>query len=315
MPKVQRSPPPTAATPALQSQTESDSSVGVPGESRKVTARSKRQRVEVSPQASTDFDQFSLQNFKQDIMTMLNNWKTDQDATLSKLVADIASLKTQCTDIQKVNVEIENSITFMNAKFDEINEKVRRLEIERNVNSDYILSLERQLEELQQRSRSSAMEVRNVPEKDHESESDLIAIVKKLAATLKINIQDHDIRDIYRRPGKPGTTKVIVTEFNSVRMKEDVITSVRRFNKDRPVPDKLNYEHFGITGHKKPIFVDEYLPYSTRKLLFRAREFAKTHNFKFCWTAKGRVLLRKDSNAKYIYVKTEQCLSKLSNQS
>lgn len=248
-------------------------------------------------------------------MTMLNNWKTDQDATLSKLVTDIASLKTQCTDIQKVNVEIENSITFMNAKFEEINDKVRRLETERKVNSDYILSLERQLEELQQRSRSSAMEVRNVPEKDHETKSDLIVIVKKLAATLNIYLQDNDIRDIHRRPGKPGTIKTIVTEFNSVQLKEDFITSVRRFNKDRQVPDKLNYEHLGITGHKKPIFVEEYLPYSTRKLLFRAREFAKTHNFKFCWTAKGRVLLRKDSNAKYIYVKTEQCLSKLSNQS
>lgn len=50
-------------------------------------------------------------------MMMLRNWKTEQDATLSKLVTDINSLKTQWTNIQKVNTEIKNSIAFMNCQF------------------------------------------------------------------------------------------------------------------------------------------------------------------------------------------------------
>lgn len=311
MPKVQRSPPVTKPTP---SQAESDSSVGAPGESRKTTTRTKRLRGEASPHAATDIEQADLQKFKQELMTMLNTWKTEQDATLSRLVADITSLKSQCTNIQKVNKEIESSMTFMNAQFEQIKDKVCRLETERDTNRDYILSLEKQLGELQQRSRSSAMEIRNLPEKEHETERDLISTVKKLAASLEITFQDRDIRDIYRRPGKPGSTKAIVTEFNSVQVKEEIIASVRRFNKNRQISDKLNGEHVGLTGNKIPIFVDEYLPYSTRKLLFRAREFAKTHDYKFCWTSKGKVLLRKDSNARYIHIKTDQCLCNLSNK-
>lgn len=50
----------------------------------------------------------------------------------------------------------------MNAQFEEIKEKVCRLQVDRNLNRYYISSLEKQLEELQQRSRSSAMKDRNV---------------------------------------------------------------------------------------------------------------------------------------------------------
>lgn len=122
---------------------------------------------------------------------------------------------------------------------------------------------------------------------------DLIAIIKRVTTTLEITLPDQDIRDIYRRPGQPEIVKVIMTEFNFVKLKEDFFTSVRRFNRDRQVSDKLNYEHVGIVGNKGPIFVDADLPYSTRKLFFRACEFAKTHDYKFRWTAKGKVLLRK----------------------
>lgn len=63
---------------------------------------------------------------------------------------------------------------------------------ERNTNTDYISSLEKQMEELQQRSRSSVIEVRNIPENEHETKRDLINVVKNLAHlrkyTFKIRI-------------------------------------------------------------------------------------------------------------------------------
>lgn len=315
MPKTAYSPPPSprkqTQTQNIQSLSESDSSSkGKLDQNRKVSARSKRLRLESSPQA-TEGEQRNFNEFKNELMMMLNTWKAEQSATLSKLVSDVAAVKTQCSEIQKSNSEIEASMSFMNTQFEEIKQRIERLEMEKQQNRQYLIGLEKHLEELQQLSRCSSIEVRNVREKDKETESDLIHIIKTLGNTLDVTFHENDIRDIYRRPGKPGTTKTIVAEFNSVLLKNNFLASSRRFNRSHQGPEKLNYEHIGLVGAKQPIYVDEHLPYSTRKLLFQARDFAKKQDFKFCWISNGRVLLRKDSNSKFIHVKTESCLTNL----
>lgn len=303
------SPPASPPKPKTQSHSESDSSsMDKTEQNRKMSTRSKRLRMESSPQA-TEGDNNNFNEFKKELMLMLNTWKAEQSATLSKLVSDVAALKTQCSEIQKSNSEIEASMTFMNAQFDEMKDRIARLELEKKENRDYMILLEKQFEELQQQSRSSSIEVRNVPEKDKEVESDLVRITQALGTTLDVKFSETDIRDIYRRPGKAGTTKSIVVEFNSVQLKNNLLAASRRFNRSRQGSEKLNYEHTGVVGDKRPIYIDEHLPYSTRKLFFHTREFAKKHEFKFCWISNGRVLLRKDSNSKFIHVKTESCLN------
>ncbi|CAH0397247.1 unnamed protein product [Chilo suppressalis] len=276
MPKVQRTPP--ASPPRAQSESDS-SAVDKVVETRKIPIRSKRLRVEGSPQTKFD-DQGVLQEFKNDLMVMLRAWKAEQDETLSKLVTDIAYLKSQCAEIQKSNSDIENSISFMNAQHEEFKEKIATLETEKRENRAFMTGLQKQFEELHQLSRPSSIEIRNVPEKDKESEGELISLVKKLGTTLDITIQDNDISDIYRRPGKPGTVKAIVTEFNSVQVKNNLLASSRRFNKDRSNSSRFSCEHFGMVDDKRPVYVDEHLPYSVH---YRANTISSnllvTHNY------------------------------------
>jgi hypothetical protein len=239
--------------------------------------------MESSPHGP-ECDQTNFTEFKQELLSMFSTWRVEQSGTLSKLVADVAALKTQCSEIHKSNLEIEASITFINVQFEEMKERITKLEIERNQNRDCLISLEKQLEELKQLSRSSSIEVRNVPDKDKEVESDLVNIIQTIGTTFDVRLQEHDIRDIYRRPGKPGTTKTIVAEFNSVQMKNKFLDSSRRFNRSHQGPEKLNCEHIGLVGNKRQIYVDEHLPYSIRKLLYHSREFARKNDFKFCWS-------------------------------
>jgi septal ring factor EnvC (AmiA/AmiB activator) len=162
MPKVQRTPPASPSKAAnIQSQSESDSSsIDKQEPSRKVTTRSKRLRMESSPHGP-ECDQTNFTEFKQELLSMFSTWRVEQSGTLSKLVADVAALKTQCSEIHKSNLEIEASITFINVQFEEMKERITKLEIERNQNRDCLISLEKQLEELKQLSRSSSIEVRN----------------------------------------------------------------------------------------------------------------------------------------------------------
>ncbi|CAH0406162.1 unnamed protein product [Chilo suppressalis] len=309
----------TTSPPSLSEQAQPDSdssSLSLPDESRNVTVNSKYVHEDTPPQVNAGTSQDNLQDLKKELllaMMMLGSWKTKKETNLSKLLSDVAEFKTQCEEIQRSNNQIEDSITFLYAQYVEMKEKLRSIEMETITSKQCMMKLENLLNESQVVSRSSSIEVRNVPEVKNESVRDLLTIIKKLGATLDIAIHDKDVRDIYRRPGNPEKTKPIIVEFSFVGMKESFLASARRFNRHRQVSEKLNHEHIGMIGNKRPIYVVEHLLLSTSKLYFQARQFSKKNGYKFCWTDKGRILLREDTNSKFIHVKSEQCLFNLLN--
>lgn len=318
MPKVQRTPPASPSLATAQSHSEPDlASLDEAAAALNVTSRTKRPRMDFASPISDPGQQpvvrQDLKDFKDELMMMLSSWRSEQVADMTKLTEDVAHVKNQCIEIQKSNSEIEMSITSLKAQYEDVECKIERLEIDSRETKEHIVALENQLEELRQHTRSSSIEIRNVPNKENETERDLITIVKKLGTTLDINIQEQDIRDTYRRPGKPGTPRAIVAEFASVQVKNNLLTSVRRWNRSKAGSERLNRGHIGDHGDIKPIYVDEHLPYSMRKLFFQTREFAKKNDFKFCWISQGRVLLRKDQNTKYIHIKSEKCISNILN--
>lgn len=246
---------------------------------------------------------------------MLENWKSEQKQTLSQLVTDVAQLKVQCSNIQQTNNEIEKSIMSLNQDYEDILLRVLQLEKVREENKDCICKLEKQVQELQQKYRPSAIEIRNVPAMPNENLNNLLQIAAQLGQKLQTEISSSNIRDIYRLPGKPGVTRSIFIEFSSVYLKNNFLTAVRNYNKERRIEDKLNTEIIGIAGERKPIYVDEHLSPTSKRLFYLAREFAKRNHFNFCWISNGKILLRRNSNTKESHIiKTEQCLLDLESK-
>lgn len=320
MPRVQRSP---AASPVQNynvAQVKSDSDIprsvlNSPLESVNITSRHKRPCPEFSP--GND-----LQEMKREILQMLTIWKEEQEerliklaesqsSSLSKLVSEIAELKLQNLAIQKSNAEIEKNVIFINNQYDDMVKKMDILQKENLAYTDIINNLETKMQDLQKLSRTSSVEIRNMPFKENESATDLSTIVTKVGAAVNITVNDSQLRDVYRLPGKPGTIRPIIAEFSSVRVKNQLITSVRDFNKSNRNENRLNTQSIGLPGDRRPIYVAEYLPASSRKLFYEAREFAKQHEYKFCWTANGNIFLRKIEGAKQIHIKSESTLRDL----
>lgn len=265
-----------------------------------------------------------MDRFKDEIKEILNTWKSEQDKYLQqvlkeqnvlmcKLSADITELKAQNMSIQKTNLEIEKSVAFINQQYEEIKGQINTLHRERKEYLFTIEELEKKVLDLQLSSRcSTVIEIRNVPATENESAADLTQIVSSLGKTL--STATNGIRDIYRVPGKPDTIKPIVVEFNSVDVKNKVITAAKTYNKGRSKDDRLNTSHIGLSKVRQPIYVAEHLPGSIKKLFFLAREFSNRNNFKFCWSSNGKVFLRKEQGAKYIVVKSEQTLRDLQKE-
>ncbi|CAH2097852.1 unnamed protein product [Euphydryas editha] len=111
MPKVLRSPP------KIDNQhTASDSeihNVDVDASPVFVARRTKRRRQ--SPENQQTSDEFKA---------MFLDWKDSQTQMLSKLTSDIAEIKIQNTKICATNIEIEKSLEFFYAQFDDLQKKV-----------------------------------------------------------------------------------------------------------------------------------------------------------------------------------------------
>lgn len=92
-------------------------------------------------------------------------------------------------------------------------------------------------------------------------------------------------------------TRPIVAEFLTVQMKQNAVSAVRDYNKNKPaVKYKLNIDHLSIAGKRQAIYVANHQLItiaSTKKLFFQSREFPKNNGYQYCWTTNDNVFIRK----------------------
>lgn len=326
---MQRTPPTVSKGKLIHGQSLSESDLTVAPtyniSEPNITMRNKRQRPNDSPNKTTNPPTSPvLLDLKEELMEMLTKWKSeqeqlftswknDQDKTLSKLISDVSELKQQCLVIQKTNLDIENSITFISEKYEDVSNRVSLLEEKKMKFAEDISHVQKQIEDLHFQTRQATIEIRNLPTKEKEKHEDLISVVKNVGKVMNMDIQSNELRDIYRIPGKPGICRPIVAEFTSVCKRNELLTNVRKYNKERSIENKLNTQVIGIPGERRSIYVDEHLPPATKKLLYETRQFAKAHNYA-SWYSNGRILLRQDPANKPIHIKSEKCLTLLLSQ-
>lgn len=319
---MRRSPPGTPLPGLIQVNSEPNISGTCDADSNIDLPRKKRTHDDMSP--SKDFENFRRE-LRADMMDMFRSWQDNQkelfknmmesqNNVFKKLASDVAEVKAQNNEIYSTNQEIEKSMSFINKKFEELKKKVENLEKERSELNDHANDLENKLRDVQLSSRSSSIEMRNVPLKDKETHSDLMSIVSGIGRAIGCPVTSSEIRDIRRLSGKPGTTRPIVAEFGQVHAKNRFLSSARDFNRKLQTQDKLNTETIGLSGGRQPIFVAEYLSASSKRLLSLAREFAKENKYAYCWSSNGNIFLRKEPQGKQLIIRSEKCLQDLRKQ-
>lgn len=317
---LQRTPPKTTTISLGHTQSETDlNTLQLSDVSFVNMSRNKRQRTNLD----TEDEKTEGNGLKEEVMSLLADWKKELDAKLNdmcdkqnslvtKLSLDIAELKQQTANIKKSNDEIIHSMSFINKQYDEIKATLDNMQKERLEQRRSIEGIERKLHDLQLKSRSSCIEIRNVPQSDKETTGFLTDAVRKIGETTGMALSSSDLRDVYRVPGKSGTTRPIVAEFQTVQMKINTLAAVRNYNNKKAiVEEKLNSQDISIPGKRQPIYVTDHLPASSKKLFHLAREFAKQNSFKFCWYTNGNIFIRKAQGDKQILISSEQTLIEL----
>ncbi|CAB3253841.1 unnamed protein product [Arctia plantaginis] len=199
------------------------------------TNRNKRPRHTQSP-GEEDHD------LKQEIVALLNGWKSEldskfndmcarQNTLIAKISTEISELKTQTFKIKESNDEIVASMSFINKQYEEIKSGLDCLQKERLEQRKCLENLERKMQDLQLKSRSSSISmlddrdfkcpVRNVPPKDKENSEDLTSTVSNIGQAVGIPISAKDLRDIYRLPVPP--TVIVPNQLLGAPLGTDVV--------------------------------------------------------------------------------------------
>lgn len=256
-----------------------------------ISSRPKRKR--------DDEFKHELEDFKSEMKAMITSLLTDQSKELKK----ISSAQ---REIQDTNLNIEKSIQFLTTQNEMLQKKIEVLEKQSKEDKSYINLLEVKIEDLQREQRKSNLEIKNVPKQPNETKEDLLKMAVCLFKNVGATVQESLITDIYRIRGKKENIQnsPIVIETNSTILKTNILKLCKAFNNTHKT--KLCAKHMGCRlSEETPIFVSEHLTAKGSRLHFLARDLAKSKNYTYCWTAYGKIYVRKDNNSPVIPIVSE----------
>lgn len=254
----------------------------------------------------TDDWEADFGSFKEEMKEMIGTLMAKQETEIKRF------FNPTLLEIQKTNLNIENSIALLMSKNEELTKRVEQLEIEKKKDYEYMYILENRLEDIQRTNRKNNIEMKNVPKGKTETKEDLMDMVVRLGKSIDCNINQSDVKDIYRVRGKKEgqTNTPIIVEFSSTILKANVL----KMSKARNIKHKgkLCAKHIGFTKNEDtPIFVAEQLTIKGSRLHYLARDLAKSKDYKFCWTSYGRVHVRRNESSPIITIHSEDQVNKL----
>ncbi|KOB75433.1 Zinc finger DNA binding protein [Operophtera brumata] len=227
---------------------------------------------------------------------MLKDLKDEQDKRSDQI----------CSAVEVIRL----SFDFLAEKHNALQNRVEQLEVGRKADAQHIKSLEDRLDGLERNSRSTCLEIRNIPAPTSESKTALLETFINTSKVLNVPITHSDVKDIFRITNKNSANRTIIVDLTSALIKEKMVFMYRKFNKGT---SKLTTEHLHISGPTKQIFISENLTPKMKRLFYLAREFAKGNDYMFCWVSHGKIFLRKRENGTLIRVLSENDLDNIKN--
>lgn len=252
-----------------------------------------------------------FKSLKEELLTAMKTELAAQSTRLVQLENHMKSIREQNATIQSTNMGIETSMHAITADIKTIESSLAKMDQDRKQTDLKIASIDNKLEELEIASIKTTVEVRNVPKVPKESKQDLYDYVTRLCKSLKFDIQQSEIRDVYRAPSKrEATSSSVCVDLTNTLKKIELVAAVKLYNKHNG-PNFINSSHLGLSSPAQQIYISELLTPKAKRLLFLARDFARSHNYAFAWPSNGHIFLRKEEGKPHIMLKSEAQLSSL----
>ena len=226
----------------------------------------------------------NLMSLKNDFK-FLNNKEDSTIGSLSFVASEYHDFRKKIASITYENLELRKKLSGLTETIGMINKNLTKTE--------------EQLEALEQYGRRDNLEIHNIPWTKNETTNE---IVKKIANTLNVKLDDHDISTSHRiysnQTSKPNSPNINSKQSEAERNEHPPII-VRFVNRDkrneifakrlRPKPISNS-----TSGRKIDFTIKENLT-KFRKMLYKeARKVQLSTGYKFLWTWQGQILMRRN---------------------
>lgn len=236
---------------------------------------------------------------RDEILIMLSNMKKDQDAKYNKLKESMDEIKQQNKDVIKAQRYIEEKLESINTSYELLNEKICNVKKEQDSMQLKIHRLEESLEDALRIQNAASVEIRNITEVDR---SQLSNIIERVHSSTGTSLDKNSVRRVtVSKTGKDKHTIIVQYQTEEARMQ--ILTAVKNYNKNN-ITNKISTKTLGLKGEERPVYISEVLTATAKTLHYHARNLQKSHGFKFCWTAHGKIFLRKTDGSPAIQVKS-----------
>lgn len=228
--------------------------------------------------------------------------------TLMGLSSKMDTFITEQISIKAKLEELSTSQEFISSQFDQFQDTLKKV-IQKQKDADEnliqhnktIADLTFRLNALEQYSRNTSIEIREVKKTENE---DVEKIIIDIAQKMNIALIREDIQAAHRLPAPDGKNQAIIANLNS-RKKRDQILSFKG--------TITNNSLFGGDSRGK-IFIGESLSPYFKELLWKTKMKAKTCNYKFVWFRKSNILARRDEKAPVITIRSSEDLEKMTTK-
>ncbi|XP_045459285.1 uncharacterized protein LOC123669739 [Melitaea cinxia] len=258
---------------------------------------------------TSDFDiSTQFEGIKEFIASEMAKWKVDLEASISNMVSTLLQpIKDDITSLRE-------SVSFINSKYDEFNNKVIGLEkelkslsslsIELSTLKKKIDTLETENNSREQWSRRSNIEVYGIPERKNEN---LMEILKTISDRTGYQLNPSTDIDFVTRVAHSKSEnrliKPIVIKFLSRWKKDDFLALAKRI--------KLQCSDIGFAGNSSNVYFKEHLTRSNKALLQEAKKLAKEKNFSYVWIKNCTIMVRRTDTSPVLHILSNSDLKKI----
>lgn len=208
---------------------------------------------------------------------------------MNKIESKISLNTTQYKEIKEMLDDMKTSLDMMNTKQAQLQEENDKLKKDlEELKTDQ----EDRIDFLENRSRNSNLEIRNIPETKGEN---VISIIQKIGQAIGIGqIMEGDIQVAHRVDTKKKGIRPIIAHMASRYMRNKWLHNYRKS------PGKLSTKTIHQNLPDQPIYINEHITVRKKLLLNEAKELAKVNHIKYVWVKDGFILLKKNDSDKHV---------------
>jgi len=209
-------------------------------------------------------------------------------------------IKQQQGSLEKALVEQNELRNLVNKQTAELSEQRAEIEVLQNIVMDKdlkVLELEDRLCKLEQYSRHSTFEIREVPVLPNER---VEQIVINFAAKLGVPLVEHEIQAAHRLKANEGKTPGIIVQLASRKKRYQIVNTRKVIT---------NLELIGQGSGQ--VYHGESLSPHYRRLLMAAKKKAKALNYEYVWWQGGVVRCRQAQGMKAFRIENERDLARI----